>query len=158
MDFDVILQDVIRQAEVLGIPVAKNIQPHVVLNSRAKKRYGRCILKDNVYTIELSAFLLDARLQTAYEVMAHEVLHTCPNCMNHGALWKAYAAKMGERYGYSISRTAKEPLVREAAPKAKYILECSVCKRQFPRQKLSRAVEHPELYRCKCGGKLRRIL
>ena len=156
MDLDAVLQDVLRQAAGIGIPVAKNIAPHVVLNSRAKKRYGRCILKNNVYTIELSAFLVDAKPQLIYEVMAHEVLHTCPGCMNHGVLWKAHAAKMGERYGYSISRTMKTPLALEAAPKAKYILECTVCRRQYPRQKMSRAVEHPELYRCQCGGTLRR--
>ncbi|MBP3705581.1 MAG: SprT-like domain-containing protein [Clostridia bacterium] len=156
MDFDAILQDVIRQARMLDIPVPVNIEPHVVLNTRAKKRYGRCIYQQGKYTVELSAYLFDASPLTVHEVIAHEVLHACPGCMNHGALWKAYAARMGARYGYKIERTAKEPLVREEAPKARYILECVSCGMQIPRQKMSRAVEHPELYRCKCGGKLRR--
>ena len=39
------------------------------------------------------------------QTLAHEVLHTCPGCRNHGALWKEYAARMNGAYGYAISRT-----------------------------------------------------
>lgn len=158
MDFDAILQDVVRQAKMIDVPVSDKIEPHVVLNTRAKKRYGRCIGRGGLYTIELSAYLKDASTHLVHEVIAHEVLHTCPGCMNHGALWKKYAAQMSAHYGYTIMRTAKEPLVPQEAPKARYVLECLSCGMQIPRQKKSRAVEHPELYRCKCGGKLRRLV
>ena len=113
MDFNAILADVVRQAKMIGIPVSNRIHPRVELNTRAKKRYGRCIYKDGNYTIELSAYLSGVSLLLVHEVIAHEVLHTCPGCMNHGSLWKRYAELMGERYGYQISRTAKEPLVPE---------------------------------------------
>lgn len=155
---DQILADVLRQAKAAGVPVSDKIDPHVVLNTRAKKRYGRCVLQNGRYQIEISAFIPQNDLRLLHEVIAHEVLHTCPGCMNHGARWKLYAKVLCDRYGYTIGRTAKEPLVQESAPKARYMLECTACGAQIPRQKMSRAVEHPALYRCKCGGKLRRVL
>ena len=154
MELNAILSDVIRQAKMIGIPVSDKIAPDVVINTRAKKRYGRCVLQNGVYTIEVSAYIPKENLVRLHEVIAHEVLHTCPGCMNHGARWKSYAEKMRARYCYSIQRTAKEPLVSDDPSPARYLLVCTKCGMQFPRRKKSRAVEHPELYRCKCGGVL----
>ena len=106
MDFDAALQHVLEQVRAAGIPASAQIDPQVRVNTRAKKRYGRCIFRDGRYEIELSARLQAADSSVVHTVLAHEVLHTCPGCMNHGARWKQYAAKMGERYGYSIQRTA----------------------------------------------------
>lgn len=157
MELNRILADVIRQAKTIGIPVSDRIAPDVIINTRAKKRYGRCVLQNGIYTIEVSAYIPREDLLRLHEVIAHEVLHTCPGCMNHGARWKVYAEKMQAQYGYSIQRTAKEPLVPENPPEARYVLVCTACGMRIPRQKKSRAVEHPELYRCKCGGMLRRL-
>lgn len=95
MDFDAMLRAVLEQVRAAGIPAAAQIDPHVRLNTRAKKRYGRCICKNGRYEIELSAHLVHAESPFVYAVLAHEVLHTCPGCMNHGPLWKQYAARMG---------------------------------------------------------------
>lgn len=157
MEPDQILQDILRQARQLGIPVSDRVAPHIVLNKRAKKRYGRCMLQNGVYTIEISAFIPPEDLLVLHETIAHEVLHTCPGCMNHGPLWKSYAAQMAARYGYRIERTAKEPLVREDPPEARYLLECTACGMQYPRQKMSRSVRYAACYRCRCGGRLRRL-
>ena len=35
--------------------------------------------------------------------------------------------------------------------------KCLRCGSEIGRQRMSAAVEHPEHYRCKCGGRLRRI-
>ena len=115
MNVNIILQDVLRQAKEIGIPVSDKIDPTVILNTRAKKRYGRCILQNGTYTIEISAYLVDAGLRTIHEVIVHEVLHTCPGCMNHGPLWKQYASMMTKRYGYTVERTAKTPLIGRPA-------------------------------------------
>lgn len=37
----------------------------------------------------------------------------------------------------------------------KYLVVCQSCGRQLPRMKRSPLVEHPERYRCSCGGALR---
>lgn len=158
MDFDGMLQTVLLQAREAGIPVAEQIDPRVQLNTRAKKRYGRCLCRAGRYTIELSAYLEDADSSFVYTVLAHEVLHTCPGCMNHGAHWKLYAARMRERYGYPIERTASYGLLPEQKPApTRYMLQCTVCGAVFPRQKKSKLVQHPGRYRCKCGGKLIRL-
>lgn len=39
----------------------------------------------------------------------------------------------------------------------KYMLQCTKCKRQFPRMKLTAVVQHPERYHCGCGGKIIRL-
>ena len=157
MNINNILQDVLRQAKEIGIPVSDKIDPTVILNTRAKKRYGRCILQNGTYTIEISAYLVDAGLRTIHEVVVHEVLHTCPGCMNHGPLWKQYASMMTKRYGYTVERTAKTPLITEKPAEARYILQCSNCGIQIRRMKKSSVVEHPERYRCTCGGRLIRL-
>ena len=95
MDFDAALQHVLEQVRAAGIPASAQIDPQVRVNTRAKKRYGRCIFRDRRYEIELSARLQAADSSVVHTVLAHEVLHTCPGCMNHGARWKQYAAKNG---------------------------------------------------------------
>lgn len=157
MDFYEILQTVILQAKAAEIPISERIDPHVAVNTRAKKRYGRCIYKNGFYAIELSAYLKEADSALVHTVVAHELLHTCPGCLNHGERWKHHAAVMQKQYGYIIERTAKEPLAQERPAEARYLLECTACGMQIARQKKSKAVEYPYLYRCKCGGKLRRL-
>ena len=43
-------------------------------------------------------------------------------------------------------------------PTYRYVLKCESCGREVLRQKKCAVVEHPEHYRCECGGKLIRIL
>ena len=88
MDFNAALQHVLEQVRAAGIPASAQIDPQVRVNTRAKKRYGRCIFRDGRYEIELSARLQAADSSVVHTVLAHEVLHTCPGCMNHGARWK----------------------------------------------------------------------
>ena len=79
--------------------------PRVAVNRRAVTRFGCCIRRGGEYVIELSERLLEAEERACMQTLAHEVLHTCPGCRNHGALWKEYAARMNGAYGYAISRT-----------------------------------------------------
>lgn len=159
MNFDEMLKSVTAEARALGIPVADTIRPQVQRNTRAKKRFGRCIHTAGTYTVEISAYLENADETFVRTVLAHEVLHTCPGCMNHGAAWKRYAALMRQQYGYAIARTASNTLLPETEPPAaRYVLQCTACGAVFPRQKKSRLVQYPNRYRCKCGGKLTRLL
>ena len=105
-EIDKLLALAITQARTIKIPVSDRICPQVRLNRRARTRFGCCIRQDGAYTIELSARLArDGSEQAVLQVLAHEVLHTCYGCSNHGARWKGYAQRMNTAYGYRISRT-----------------------------------------------------
>ena len=64
---------------------------------------------------------------------------------------------MNAAYGYAIARTGtcQELGVAESRP-ARYRLVCTRCGAELTRCRRSPLVEHPERYRCRCGGRLRR--
>ena len=157
-DVDTLLARVVAQAKALGIPVPPRILPQVRLTRRAVTRFGCCIRQaDGSYRIELAQRLLEAPEEACLQTLAHEVLHTCPGCRNHGARWKEYARRMNEAYGYAISRTGScEALgVADARP-VRHLVVCTRCGMEFPRSRRSPLVDHPERYRCRCGGVLQR--
>ena len=75
-NFDLLLSAVYKEAILAGIPVSDNIEKKVAVNTRAKKRFGMCTLKDGVYTIELSSRLLTAPEICCRQTLAHELIHT----------------------------------------------------------------------------------
>ena len=157
LNADLLLKTVIRQARALDIPVSVRIRPHVTINRRAVRRLGQCKrTRCGEYEIELSDALLRGSCTSCCETLAHEVLHTCPNCMNHQALWRAYAERMNHAYGYRISRTGDaERLGTEEKGTVRYLVRCTACGNQAGRVRRSQIVKHPERYRCgKCGGAL----
>ncbi|MEA5050891.1 MAG: SprT-like domain-containing protein [Oscillospiraceae bacterium] len=156
-DADALLGAVIGEAKALGIPVSPAIRPQVVVNRRAKKRFGCCIHRGFAYTIELSDVLLAADERLCRQTLAHEILHTCWGCRNHGARWKSYAARMNAAYGYSIART-QDPARLGLAEKpgtVNHVVVCERCGRRFERTRRSKLTEHPDRYRCTCGGRLK---
>ena len=155
-EIDKLLARVIAQARAVKIPVSDRICPQVRLNRRARTRFGCCVRQGEAYTIELSARLADEGSEDAImQVLAHEVLHTCYGCSNHGKRWKSYAAKLNAAYGYTISRTDNfEDLGIADDRPVRYWVVCAQCGRRAPRMKRSPLVDHPERYRCRCGGVL----
>jgi len=65
---------------------------------------------------------------------------------------------MNAAYGYAIARTGTcQALgVPDVRPE-RYRLVCQSCGAQFCRARASALVRHPERYRCKCGGALKRV-
>ena len=156
-DIDALLARVIGQARALRIPVSAEISPNVILNSRATGRFGCCVRKNGRFTIELSSRMLGAEEKAVMQTLAHEVLHTCWGCSNHGTRWKGYAARMNAAYGYEIARTDScERLGVPDTKKVRYVLVCTRCGSQITRSRRSPLVDHPERYRCRCGGRLER--
>lgn len=154
-DVNRLLARVIAQARALKIPVSASIRPEVVLNGRATGRFGCCVRRDGVFSIELSRRMLGAEEKAVMQTLAHEVLHTCWGCSNHGARWKGYAGRMNAAYGYEIARTDScEKLGVPDTAKTRYLLVCTRCGAQIRRSRRSKLVEHPERYRCRCGGTL----
>ena len=91
--YNKLLQEVILEAKQLNIPISQNIDPNVIINTRAK-RFGKCSRKDDKFLIELSSVFDQAEDKMAKQTLVHEVLHTCPDCMNHQALWKSHVSKV----------------------------------------------------------------
>lgn len=154
---DGLLALVIAQARAAGIPVSREIEPHVRLNRRARTRFGCCVRREGRYAIELSALLAEQGSEEAVlQVLAHEVLHTCRGCSNHGQRWRGYAQRMNDAYGYRIRRTdSYGGLGLKDDRPVRYWVVCAQCGRRIPRMKRSPLVDHPERYRCACGGALR---
>lgn len=158
---DELLQQVIAQARALKIPVSKRIDPHVRLNDRAQKRFGCCIGTVRMgFVIELYAALPAAGRRACMSVLAHEVLHTCVGCQDHGERWRSYAEKMNAAYGYGIRRTERPEALGVTVPVSEPVyhwrVTCTGCGKSFLRQKSSPLIRQPARYRCAaCGGKLR---
>lgn len=146
----------------LEIPVSKKIH-RVVVNHRAKTRLGCCVGQGDGFVIEIGAGVLRGSqagdMDQLKEVMAHELLHTCPGCQNHGQRWKGYAQLVNAAWGCQISRLAPVSQERRAAQQrqAPYLLACSSCGRAFPRMRSTKVVLYPARYRCPCGGPLVRV-
>lgn len=160
---EVIAEDCARELRDLGFPVAENITYKV--NTRAKKRWGQCRrFPGGSYEININAALCDGKhFDGLRETLFHELLHSCPGCMNHGATWKKYAAIVKTRYGVEVTRCgdaaskgfADGEYVVER--KTNHILRCRTCGHEYKFARAGKAVTHPEWYHCgKCGGKLDR--
>jgi predicted SprT family Zn-dependent metalloprotease len=157
-----LLQQVINEAKALGIPVSRHISPSLFINNRTKSRFGGCKkvkgFVHHTYQIEISKVLLEAEADSIREIIAHEVLHTCPGCMNHGTAWKNYCKMMEGSLGYRLERTSsydKLGIEDQRHPKRyRYVVECNQCGQKIYRQRKSPLTDKTNRYRCRCGGKL----
>lgn len=148
-----LLQEIKQEAKNINIPVG-NIDPCVKINNRTTKRLGMCSKRGNYYYIQISSYILE-NLEAVKEVLAHEILHTAPDCFNHGNLWKRYGNMMSRRYGYNIARTIDIACYSITQPISQYTIKCQRCGQEIHRQKKSNLVTNTNLYRCgKCKGKL----
>lgn len=156
-DCDALLRQVMEQARKLGIPFSPEIEPKVGINTRAATRFGCCKFQKGRYYIEVSRAVAAGPEQSCREVLAHELLHTCRGCRNHGERWKGYAGRMNRAYGYEIQRvTTNASLGVQGIREPKYLLRCRRCGAEFPRFRASALTREPERYRCRCGGTLER--
>lgn len=157
------MTEVIMQCKAIGIPVSDSIEPEIYINKRAKSRFAACKMEkgfyEKRYMIEVGEALLKVEDPWIIKnILAHEVLHTCPRCYNHGITWKSYAQKMNEKYQYQIKTTSTYEELGLIAPEkkknVKYIIVCDKCGNVFYRQKKSKLITNINQYRCKCGGTL----
>lgn len=157
-----LLQVVINEAKSINIPISDNICSNVLINKRAKKRFGAC--KTRIYKnkkhfqIEIGSALNICEDNIIKTVLMHEILHTCENCNNHGKLWKQYAKKVNIYYGYNIktSSTYEEYGLSniEAKETYRYKIRCIKCNNLYYRMRKSSIIKNIDRYRCVCGGKL----
>ena len=153
------------QADLISIDIPYGRVKLWVINYRSKARWGLCKKRpDGYFEIEIAEALLQDGVSdiAAKNTIIHELLHTCPGCLKHTGRWKMYADKVNRLLPqYHIKRitSTEEKGVedRRKTPVYRYILRCAACGKEIKRQKKTAVVEHPEYYRCKCGGKLKLI-
>lgn len=154
-DCDALLRQVMEEARALKIPFSSDVSPTVTINRRAVTRFGCCKFQKGRSWIEVAETVANGPEKSCREVLAHELLHTCRGCRDHGETWKNYAARMNEAYGYHIQRvTTNVSLGVQRVREPKYLLRCERCGAEFPRFRASELTRRPERYRCKCGGRL----
>ncbi len=148
-----------KELEAVGIEYGNIIE--VKVNTRAKKRWGQCRAVPGGYSININAVLLDERNdeQGLKETIIHELLHSCKGCMNHSEKWKRLATKVNRAYNYNIKRcsTAEDKGVQEETTPislhtVNYVIKCNKCGCTYTRTRMSKVVQHPERYRCRCCG------
>ena len=139
------------------------------VNSRLSRTLGRCKKLWNGFEIEIQSYILEnANTDGLKGVIIHELLHTCPECFNHGKTWKKYARIINEKYGFDISRTTclediginegKFQKERMHGGGYKYIVACTKCGCRHHYKRAGKVVKHPDWYRCgKCKGELKRV-
>lgn len=157
-----LLRQVIDEATAIKIPVSRHISPTLHINSRTKARFGGCKkVKGFVhctYQIEISKMLMEAEVTAVKEILAHEILHSCPASMNHGATWKRHCQEMEKAYGYKLQRTSTYQSLGIEDPRKErnyqYVIECNRCGQRILRQRRSPLTDETNKYRCRCGGKL----
>ena len=146
----------------INIPYSK-VEKFTV-NTRARQ-WGLCSLRDGKYYIQINVTLLDERNgeDGLINTILHELLHTCPDCMNHGAQWKFWAEKVRKAYGYNIKRTSdndeKEVTTGNLnyhQREYKYHVYCEKCGKLVTRRKRrSDLLDNLGRYvHSGCGGKL----
>lgn len=138
----------------IGVPYG-NIQ-NVTVNNRAKKRWGLCSVVSNGFDIQINAVLLDETIDESglMNTMLHELLHTVPGCMNHGAKWKAMADKVYKAYGIYIKRcsnaaekgVAADMIEEMNAKRYKYFVSCPDCGHVFKYMRMCDCVKNPGRY------------
>ena len=154
-----LLKKAMDQVASVGVKHGK-INPEVIINTRAKKRFGQCKkvpYSEYDYEVQINAKLLEVEESKIMNTLVHEVLHTCKGCMNHGRLWKNYANIMNNKFNYDISRTSTYEKIGIERPEVNYTIECQKCGNKFYRQNRSKIVTQTDKYRCACGGKLKLI-
>lgn len=155
-DLNKLLAEAIQEVKSSGMKIG-DILPIIKL-TRATKEFGRCTeIEDGQFQISISKYFKDNAVKEVKQTLIHEVLHTIPNCLNHGTSWKAAAKVMNDTYGYNISRTnnmAMDNLVGQEDILKKYVIKCAKCGNEIYRQRKCKLVNQTYLYKCKCGGDL----
>ena len=121
---------------------------------------GKLLLENNRWTLKISRefenYTDDERAsKRMLESMIHELIHTLPDCMNHGYDF-LYAAnlfmKRYPEYEITVKSGGGEGYV---APRKeihyKYIITCPKCGKTYKYQRKTDAVRYPFLYHCTCG-------
>ena len=103
VNLDKLLLEVIEDVKSVGFPVV-NVLQMVVIDKEVKDSFGTChkYLNPKYYEIHLSDFMLKANANEIKNVLAHEILHTSDDTMEHNDIWCHFKDLMNKNLGYNI--------------------------------------------------------
>lgn len=103
-----------------------------------------------------NSMISNAPVQSLIETMVHELLHTLPNCFNHGPVWKRHVFKVNDAFGTSISRLATVNFELGQEEPYKYKVTCNDCNKIVARYKrMGKVLKNLKECTCGlCGGEL----
>ncbi len=164
-----LLGETIELLNGMNVPVKKQlINPMVEIKSGSTIQFGYCrkinsgfTTEKYTYTIGIASYMLSAEDEALKRLLIHELLHTLPNCMNHGRTWKQYAEYVSRKSRVTIKRTgclADYGInIGSVENIGNYAVKCKKCGRITPRHKKSSLITNTARYRCNCGGGLERV-
>ena len=131
-------------------------------NNRLTKSWGRCLTRYHTeFDIEVRGKILNKSLfpdeRGIMEVILHEIIHTCPDCWNHGALFKEYGGRL-EKYGYNVGSATTNPEKLGADSIAysaafRYMVKCPKCGYTIGKDKMCDLIKYPSIYsHTPCGN------
>lgn len=157
----------VSEARSVGLDISDRITG-IEVNSRLSRALGRCAAQYAVgggytYRIEVNPCMLADGLDDTIpkNTIIHELVHTCPGCMNHGPEFQRRALMVNRRLGYHVSTTTDGNALEAAGVTLKraadnYGIVCKKCGRVVQRRKRwSSTLENIGGYRHGgCGGDL----
>ena len=152
--------EVMQDVEILtdlGIKGVKDNVYTIKINNRMYRVLGRCSKLNNVekrYTIELSSkFVTNASDQSVRNTIMHEVIHSAPNCMNHGKTWQSICnLVMHKHKEFNLSRIAHYDEYSKALAKtAPYEVICANCLTSSKFMRKTKTIDYCLRGRAKCG-------
>lgn len=134
----------------------------VVVNSRAKSRWGQCSYNTitDTYKIQISAVLLEEGVsyKAIMDTMLHELLHCHKDRFCHTGEWKKCAELVNDCYDFNIKRatTAAEKNIdiRKITTEYKYVVTCDSCgatAKYKRRAKIVQLISKQPVGSCRCG-------
>lgn len=139
----------------------------VEVNGRLRTVLGRCSYnyRTGNYSIEINPCLLadNVETQAAKETIIHELIHTCPGCMNHGYEWKRRGDRASRMLGYDVCRLRKTSDLEAWGVEVKretfkYALVCEKCGYQWKYKRWGEKLANSSNFRHSvCGGSLKAI-
>ena len=164
-EFESLLLEVKRELLKFKIPVSNDIDPCINYVTTFST-LGMCERNSNPlykYNLTFSELIFYFPINTIKDIIAHELIHSCPNCFDHRNTFKMYANTVNRLGGYNVYRCLSREDTLPYLPKhiqekykqePKYFVKCNKCGDVVYRFKKSNLIQHPEQYRCCiCGGK-----
>jgi len=157
------VSEVEAEIKALGLPLFPVIEVipsetlRVLGSAKVNKKNGKAVS----YTVKLSR-KAHPTPESVRHTIAHELLHCCKGCQNHGELWKRYGRMMEKAYGYKelAKRCCKMELSDQNIDNYHYFIKCASCGYITPYVKRANIFSGPADYTCgvcRAKGKLHEI-
>lgn len=155
-------KEIIKICEDLCSKVNYDFHIPVVINKRLKTTLGRVSYihcGDRIVSTRMEfsyLFLSTSTIDSIQDVIAHETAHYLCNELTgehhgHDEMFKEMCLKLGTT-NYNTSTKVDRIVGNEQI--YKYLVTCKNCGSTMGRHRSSKLIQHPEYYKCKCGGSL----